>query len=150
MKTFRKVLDFIIKTISRKIWFSWCLNSTQKIHKLYFFFSPAGGYHVGWPPVHTQNFPKKLHFLPPDTQTYVCVSGGKKCYFFGKKTLAQVFYCEFWKKFKNTSPFYQNTSGPLLLVILKYCNTWKNLISFSFQQNTSYINLSGVIIFKWW
>ena len=24
------------------------------------------------------------HFLPPDTHTYVCVSGGKKCYFFGK------------------------------------------------------------------
>ena len=31
------------------------------------------------------NFPKKQHFLPPDTQkTYVCVSGAKKCSFFGK------------------------------------------------------------------
>ena len=30
------------------------------------------------------NFPKNEHFLPPDTHTYVCVSGGKKCSFFGK------------------------------------------------------------------
>ena len=28
-------------------------------------------------------FPKNKHFLPPDTHTYVCVSGGKKCLFFG-------------------------------------------------------------------
>ena len=27
---------------------------------------------------------KNEHFLPPDTQTYVCVSWGKKCSFFGK------------------------------------------------------------------
>ena len=26
-----------------------------------------------------QNFPKKEHFLPPDTNTFVCVSEGKKC-----------------------------------------------------------------------
>ena len=26
----------------------------------------------------TPNFPENKHFLPPDTQTYVCVSGGKK------------------------------------------------------------------------
>ena len=31
----------------------------------------------------TPNFPKKEHFLPPDTHTYVCVSGCKKCSFFG-------------------------------------------------------------------
>ena len=30
------------------------------------------------------NFPKNEHFLPPDTHTYVCVSWGKKCLFFGK------------------------------------------------------------------
>ena len=30
------------------------------------------------------NFPKNERFLPPDTHTYVCVSGGKKCSFFGK------------------------------------------------------------------
>ena len=28
-------------------------------------------------------FPKNKHFLPPDTHTHVCVSGGKKCSFFG-------------------------------------------------------------------
>ena len=28
-------------------------------------------------------FPKNRHFLPPDTHTCVCVSGGKKCLFFG-------------------------------------------------------------------
>ena len=30
------------------------------------------------------NFVKNKHFLPPDTHTYVCVSGCKKCSFFGK------------------------------------------------------------------
>ena len=30
------------------------------------------------------NFTKKEHFLPPDTQTYVCVTGGKKCSFIKK------------------------------------------------------------------
>ena len=28
--------------------------------------------------VRTQNFPKNKNFLPPDTQTFVCVSGGMK------------------------------------------------------------------------
>ena len=28
-------------------------------------------------------FPENKHFLPPDTHTYVCVSGGKKCLFCG-------------------------------------------------------------------
>ena len=26
-----------------------------------------------------EKFPKNQHFLPPDTQTCVCVPGGKKC-----------------------------------------------------------------------
>ena len=30
------------------------------------------------------NFPKNEHFLPSDTHTEVCVSGGKKCLLFGK------------------------------------------------------------------
>ena len=30
------------------------------------------------------NFSENQHFLPPDTHTYVCVSGGNKCSFFGK------------------------------------------------------------------
>ena len=32
----------------------------------------------------TSNFPKNKYFLPPDMHTHVCVSGGKKCSFFGK------------------------------------------------------------------
>ena len=32
----------------------------------------------------TPNFPKNEHFLSPDTHTYMCVSGSKKCLFFGK------------------------------------------------------------------
>ena len=32
----------------------------------------------------TPNFPGNEHFLPPDTHTCVCVSGGKKCSFFEK------------------------------------------------------------------
>ena len=31
----------------------------------------------------TPKFPKNKHSLPPDTHTYVCVSGGKKCLYFG-------------------------------------------------------------------
>ena len=34
-----------------------------------------------------RNFPKNEHFLPPDKHTSVCVSGGKKCSFFGKLSL---------------------------------------------------------------
>ena len=29
-------------------------------------------------------FSEKLTFLSADTHTYACVSGGKKCYFFGE------------------------------------------------------------------
>ena len=32
----------------------------------------------------TPSFPKNKRFLPPDTDTHVCVSWGKKCSFFGK------------------------------------------------------------------
>ena len=32
----------------------------------------------------TPNFPKKEHFLPPDTHTYMYVSVGKKCSFLEK------------------------------------------------------------------
>ena len=32
----------------------------------------------------TPNFLKNEHLFPPDTHTCVCVSGGKKCSFFGK------------------------------------------------------------------
>ena len=32
----------------------------------------------------TPNFPKNKHFLPPETPTYVCISGNKKCSFFRK------------------------------------------------------------------
>ena len=32
----------------------------------------------------TPNFWKNKHFLPRQTHTYVCLSGGKKCSFFGK------------------------------------------------------------------
>ena len=39
----------------------------------------------------TTNFQKNKHFLPSDTHTYVCVSGGKKCSFFGK--LGVLFSC---------------------------------------------------------
>ena len=32
----------------------------------------------------TPNVPKNKHFLPPDKHAYVCVSGSKKCSFYGK------------------------------------------------------------------
>ena len=38
------------------------------------------------------NFPKNEHFLHPDTHTYMYVSGGKKCSFFG--TFSVLFFLE--------------------------------------------------------
>ena len=32
----------------------------------------------------TPNLLKNEHLFPPDTHTYVCISGGKKCSFFRK------------------------------------------------------------------
>ena len=29
--------------------------------------------------IRAQNFPKKIKFPTPDTQTYTCVSGGEQC-----------------------------------------------------------------------
>ena len=40
----------------------------------------------------TSNFPKKDQFQLPDTLTYVCVSGTKKCSFFGK--FGALFSCD--------------------------------------------------------
>ena len=45
--------------------------------------SPNGG-NKNTKHVKFSNFPKNERFLPPDTHTYVCVSGGKKRSFFGK------------------------------------------------------------------
>ena len=39
----------------------------------------------------TPKFPKNKHFLPPDRYFYVCVSGGKKCFF--KKNWRALFSC---------------------------------------------------------
>ena len=40
----------------------------------------------------TPNFQKNKHFLRPDTRTYVCISGGKKCLFFGKFDMICFFF----------------------------------------------------------
>ena len=42
------------------------------------------------------NFPKNEHFLPPDMHLYVCISGGKKCSFFGK---LDVLWCACYLRF---------------------------------------------------
>ena len=39
----------------------------------------------------TSNFPKIEHFLPPDTHTYMRLSGDKKCSFFGKFDVLALF-----------------------------------------------------------
>ena len=44
----------------------------------------------------TSNFPKNEHFLPPDTHTYMCVSGDKKCSFFGKLACFVFLKHPFW------------------------------------------------------
>ena len=64
-------------------WFNWSqynhgammelINVTIYFHYLFAF--NFGIIHL----VRKQNFPKNQPFLLPDTHTYVCVSGGKKC-----------------------------------------------------------------------
>ena len=46
-------------------------------------------------------FYEKRHFLPPDRHTYVCVSGGKECLFFGKFGVL----CFFWNTHFEICPF---------------------------------------------
>ena len=38
-------------------------------------------------------FRKNEYFLPADMQTYVCVSGGKKCFVFFRKIYRALFSC---------------------------------------------------------
>ena len=45
----------------------------------------------------TPNFPRSKYFLPPDTHTHVCVSGGKKCLFFGKFGLLSFCVTPVWR-----------------------------------------------------
>ena len=51
--------------------------------------------------VRPQNISKNWHFLPPDTHTYMCVSGGKNCQF--SVNVAYVLNQWFlgWKWFRN-------------------------------------------------
>ena len=48
------------------------------------FFETLHGGHRCFKKQSPPNFSENQHFLPPDTHTYVCVSGGNKCSFFGK------------------------------------------------------------------
>ena len=84
----------------------------------------------------TPHFPKNKHFLPPDTHTNMCVSGGKKCLFFGKFGVL----C-----FLETSilrfallPYYRR--------FLIHCNaTW--LILNYFQCNTTFLFILLYVVF---
>ena len=49
-----------------------------------YFFSIFSNGRRGHPLSTYAKFPEKLILLPPNTHTYVCVSGAWKCYFFGK------------------------------------------------------------------
>ena len=76
------------------------------------------------------NFPKNKHFLPPDTHTYVCVTGGKKCSFFGKSGV----FC-----FLETPalrfallPYYpMNQNGNPRNNLTLWCNTWNRFLFIS-------------------
>ena len=54
--------------------YCYCLSFLIVIHQLFMQGVIIGIINL----VRAQNFPKNLNFLPPDTQTYVYVSGGKK------------------------------------------------------------------------
>ena len=70
----------------------------------------------------TQNFPKNLHFLHPDTHTYVCVSGGRNLKLSGKfaYVLNGLLLNEFNNPLKINLPIIQKPS----IDLLKGTNDW--------------------------
>ena len=82
--------------------------------------------------VRSQNFPKKQHLLPPDMQTYLCVSGGKKCYFFGK----------FRVRIKWMIPFHEFKKFEIYVV--EYHNETWWYISTTYEQHFQH-NFSSVL-----
>ena len=79
---FAKTSNKVCRLSLPKTGFNWLSNSSYEVDVSIYktFICNAGVIHL----VRTQNFPKNQHFLPPDMHTYVCVSWGKKCWFFGK------------------------------------------------------------------
>ena len=84
----------------------------------------------------TPNFRKNKHFLPRHTHTYVCVSGGKKCSFFGK--LCVLFFLEtpvlrftFLSLFRGNTVSEVETIASLLSYNIKKDNTHKYFLHIS-------------------
>ena len=63
-------------------------------------------------------FPKNEHFLPPDTHTYVCVSRGRKCSFFGK--LGVLCFLEILALRFVLLPYYRRTLSVNIYIKLGY------------------------------
>ena len=69
-------------------------------------------------------FPKNEHFLPPDTHTYVCVSRGRKCSFFGK--LGVLCFLEILALRFVLLPYYRRTLSVNIYIKLGYFQiTWE-------------------------
>ena len=84
----------------------------------------------------TPNFWKNKHFLPRQTHTYVCLSGGKKCSFFGK--LCVLFFLEtpvlrfnFLSLFRGNTVSEIETIASLLSYHIKKDNTHKYFLHIS-------------------
>ena len=78
----------------------------------------------------TPSLQKNKHFLPPVRKGYVCVSGGKKCPFFGNLAWFTFLSPPFWD-----SPFWfitdENNTGSIAQKICKKlitCSSRRNLI----------------------
>ena len=81
--TYRYLSDMFKGTKKSIIGLKWLNQQSQQLQIESFQFESRflrGIIHL----VRMQDFPKNLYFLPPDTHMCVCVSGGKKCKFFGK------------------------------------------------------------------
>ena len=67
--------------------------------------------------VPTQHFPKNQYFLPPDTHTYVYVSGGKRYQFirnFGVRTKQMIPLAKWFQKRFGPRSFYCTKNGRVL------------------------------------
>ena len=76
------------------------------------------------------NFPKSKHFLPPDTHTYLCISGVRKCSSFGK---FRVFSC--YSVLRSTLLRHQRQKDVVDVPrqVLRYCKLMRKIGS-SYEQ----------------
>ena len=81
------------------------------------------------------NFPKNEHFLPPDTHTYVCVSGGKKHSFFRKFGMLCILVTSVLRF--ALLPYYRKTNEFCQPTVVLFCLSLRSGITFELFKCSS-------------